>query len=85
MLCDARDGWDGVKWEGGPRGGDMCIHRADSLRYTAETNNTGKQLYPNFLKKLVMLLKYRWSTVLSVSGIQSDPFYIFIFSGYFPL
>ena len=41
MLCDDLDGWDG----GGGRevqegGGDMCIHIADSLHCTAETNTT---------------------------------------------
>ena len=25
-------------WEGGPTGGDMCVHTADSLHCTAETN-----------------------------------------------
>ena len=25
--------------------GDICIHIADSLGYTVETNNIGKQLY----------------------------------------
>ena len=38
--------------------------------------------YTPIFKKMVMLLKYRWFTVLLVSGIQSDPFYIFIFSDY---
>ena len=36
--------------EGDARGrgyGDICIHIADSLRYTAETNNIVKQLYSN--------------------------------------
>ena len=28
-------GWG---WEGGPEGGDICIHIADSLHCTAETN-----------------------------------------------
>ena len=27
--------------------GDICIHKADSLCYTVETNNIGKQLYSN--------------------------------------
>ena len=35
------DGWDGgVGEEGGQEGGDICIHIADSLRCTAETNTT---------------------------------------------
>ena len=41
MLCGDPDGWDG---EGGGRevqeGGDICIHIADSLRCTAETDTT---------------------------------------------
>ena len=38
MLCDDLDGWDG----GGEvhEGGDICIHIADSLRCTAETDTT---------------------------------------------
>ena len=37
-LCDDLDGWDGAGdgWEGGPRRGDIRIHRADSLPCTAE-------------------------------------------------
>ena len=38
-----------------------------------------------FFNKMVMLLKYRWFTVLLVSGIQSDPFYILIFFRFFRL
>ena len=41
MLCGDLDGWDGV--EGGrevQEGGDICIHIADSLHCTAETNTT---------------------------------------------
>ena len=37
-------------WEGDARGrgyGDICIHIADSLCYTAETNNIIKQLHSN--------------------------------------
>ena len=37
-------------WEVDARGkgyGDICIHIADSLFYTAETNNVVKQLYSN--------------------------------------
>ena len=39
MLCDDLDGWD--KGRGGrevQEGGDICIHVADSLHCTAETN-----------------------------------------------
>ena len=39
MLCDDLKGWDGG--EGGmevQEGGDICIHVADSLHCTAETN-----------------------------------------------
>ena len=42
MLCDDLDGWDwGVGVRGGKevqKGGDICIHIADSLGCTAETN-----------------------------------------------
>ena len=31
---------DGGGWEGGPRGGNACIHTADSCCGTAETNTT---------------------------------------------
>ena len=41
MLCDVLDGWDKEEpWNGREvqEGGDMCIHMADSLLRTAETN-----------------------------------------------
>ena len=37
MLCDDLDGWGGRVAQ---EGGDICIHIADSLRCTAETNTT---------------------------------------------
>ena len=43
-----RDGMG--EWEGGSRErgyGDICMHTADSLCCTAETNNIIKQLYSN--------------------------------------
>ena len=39
MLCDDLDGWDGRGREV-QEGGDICIHIADSLHCTAETNKT---------------------------------------------
>ena len=39
MLCDDLNEWDGVGREV-REGGDMCIHIADSLHCTAETNTT---------------------------------------------
>ena len=40
VLCDDLDGWDGGGGRGREvqEGGDICIHIADSLRCTAETN-----------------------------------------------
>ena len=38
-------GWEGDARERGY--GGICIRIADSLCYTAETNSTVKQLYPN--------------------------------------
>ena len=39
MIRDDLEGWDGGwGWEGGLRAGDICIHMADSLHCTAETN-----------------------------------------------
>ena len=35
MLCDDLDGWDGVGREV-QKGGDICMHIADSLCYKAE-------------------------------------------------
>ena len=53
MLCDDLDGWDGGG--GGGRevqeGGDICIHIADSLRCTAETNITLQSNYSPCKKK----------------------------------
>ena len=44
MLCDHLEGWDREgEREGDVRGRgyrDICIHIADSLFYTAETNTT---------------------------------------------
>ena len=39
MLCDDLEGWDGGGGEV-PEGGDVCMHVADSLCFTAETNTT---------------------------------------------
>ena len=39
VLCDDLDGWSGWGWEV-QEGGDICIHIADSLPCTAETNTT---------------------------------------------
>ena len=44
VLCDDLEGWDGGGREA-QEGGDICIHIADSLCCTAETNNIVKQLY----------------------------------------
>ena len=35
MLCDDLEGWDGMGV-----GGDICIHIADSLSCTADSNTT---------------------------------------------
>ena len=44
MLCGDLDGWDGVGGRERGRevqeGGDICVHIADSLHCTAETNRT---------------------------------------------
>ena len=39
MLCGDLDGWDGEGREV-QEGGDICIHIADSLHCTSETNTT---------------------------------------------
>ena len=39
VLCSDLDGWDGGRQEV-QEGGDICIHIADSLCCTAETNMT---------------------------------------------
>ena len=36
-----------VKWEGGPRGRDICVPIADSLHCTAESNTHFKELSLN--------------------------------------
>ena len=52
MLCDHLEVWDREGESEAQEGGDICIHMADSLCYTAETNNTVKQLYSNkYVKK----------------------------------
>ena len=40
VLCDDLDGWDGGGRREVQEGEDICIHIADSLRCTAETNTT---------------------------------------------
>ena len=40
MLCDDLEGWDGEGGREAQEGGDICIHIADSLCCTAETNTT---------------------------------------------
>ena len=40
VLCDDLDGQDGGDWGEVQEGGDICIHIADSLHCTAETNTT---------------------------------------------
>ena len=40
MLCDDLDGWDGGGGREVQEGGDIGIHIADSLHYTAVTNTT---------------------------------------------
>ena len=38
MFCGDLDGWDGAGWE--KKRGDICMHTAALLHYTAETNIT---------------------------------------------
>ena len=39
MLCDDLEGWAGGGGRrGAQKGGDICVHIADSLGWTAETN-----------------------------------------------
>ena len=54
MLCGDLDGWEGGRGREVQEGGDICIHTADSLCYTAETNTT---LLSNYtpIKKTVQL------------------------------
>ena len=41
MLCGDLDGWDGGECgREVQEGGDVCMHIADSLRCSAETNTT---------------------------------------------
>ena len=41
VLCDDLVGWDrGLGMREAHEGGDICIHIADSLCYTAEANTT---------------------------------------------
>ena len=40
VLCDDLDGWDGGGGREVQEGKDICIHIADSLYCTGETNTT---------------------------------------------
>ena len=43
MRCDDRDVWGGGGLrDGGPEGGDVCIHTVGSRHRTAETNTRWK-------------------------------------------
>ena len=54
-LEERDDGWvGGTGWEGG----DICIHVADSLCYTAETNTTLLSSVPPFKKKSNKMLLF---------------------------
>ena len=68
MLCDHPEGWDreGGR-EGDARGkryGDICMHIADSLCYTAETNTT---LYNNYTP--VKMLKKKRKIYSAALGV----------------
>ena len=53
VLCDDQRGAMGLGWKGSVRAGDICIHIADSLCCTAETNTLLQNNYtPVFLKML---------------------------------
>ena len=47
MLCNRLEGWDKEGGREMREGGDIHMHIADSLCFTAETNTTLKQLYFN--------------------------------------
>ena len=40
VLCDNLEEWDGTPWEGGLKGGDICMHMADSHCCIAEISTT---------------------------------------------
>ena len=40
VLCDHLEEWDRKGGRETQEGGDICIHIADSVCYTAETNTT---------------------------------------------
>ena len=61
MLCGDLSwvGWGGREVQ---EGGDVCIHIADSLHCTAETNNIVKQFYSNFFLNIyIYVYKLRHS------------------------
>ena len=46
VLSDDLEGWGEARgWKQPQEGGDICIHTADSLRCTAETNTTLESNY----------------------------------------
>ena len=49
VLCDDLEGWDGGGRDA-EEGGDICIHIADALCCTAETNTTLQSNYTPILK-----------------------------------
>ena len=64
MLCDDLVGREEVNWKQGigrdvQEGGDVCIHIADTLCCTAETNTTLQSNYPPVKKKKKKVLLVR--------------------------
>lgn len=75
MLCDDV-GWDGKQvGRGGPRGGDTCIHIADSLRCTARLTQdckanlcSTKYNYNKLTKLLLLIIKKSIDRICSWMG-----------------
>ena len=56
MAYDDLDRWDGgVCGREVQEGGDVFIHKADSLHCTEDTHNTVKQIYSNKKKDKIVL------------------------------
>ena len=74
QLSDDLDGWDGGRWEEGPRGRDIGTHIADALQCIAEANTALSSNHTPIKKnKNQSLLSYHVCVVPLLHGFILTP------------
>ena len=80
MPCDNQEAWDGGRWEGVSRRGNICIFTGDSHCFTAETNKTLQGNYPPIKNRYLVsfFLTSGWPVFPAplVKEIVFNPLYI---------